>query len=330
MTKENSKNTKKEPLSVCLAILGKFTLPPGVQIIKIKDFEIDCLISYSFSSNITFQGMKLELETADCTIFNLEHKNHTQNDLKRVINTEKILEKSLMAVSELALWSKAKDSAQKITPYIRQVGRADVKYFFTTTMDRELILWKNELYWQNIAGMQLLSGFLGNMVVTNGPSTSPLPSSTRRILGSLDLINLGFYSESFITSFALLDDLLQETIKAGLKKKKMSKDEQEALIRGIKENRLAIFLSSVLKLCGWVSLEEENKELFAQLKKVNTIRNNIMHGSALLSREDALKSIGTILDVILFLKSNPFDYIIEDFPPLNIIQPKFYKIPKSK
>ncbi len=319
-------NKEKPPVVAYLAILGRFTLLPGIQQIKIGEFGIDCLIRYSFAEHIIDEKKNIKVPTEDCTIFSIEHKNYKREDLNKSQKVDEVLEKSLIAISELSLWSKSKEQVGKISSYIRQVGRSDVKYFFVEISDDSLIEWKNGSYWQSLKGFQILSGFLSNMVVTNGPSQNPTPSATRRILSCLDLINLGFYSDAFITAFALLDDLTQEVLKAGFEKKKLSLKEQKNILRGITEDRLANFLTSILKLCDWVSLEKENEKLFKKLKKINTKRNDIMHGSVRLTRNTAIEYIDIILEILSFLRQNPFDYTIEEFPTLKLIEPEYLKL----
>jgi hypothetical protein len=148
-------------------------------------------------------------------------------------------------------------------------------------------------------------------------------------MSSLDLINLGFYTESFINLFSLVDDLTQETIKAGLTSRGLAIKEQTQLLRAIKEERLKLYLCNLSKLCGWNSLEEENDALFQRVLKVNTLRNNIMHGSRRLQRSETIEASNSLLSLIDWLRTNPFGFLIPDFPLLKVAEANFLILPSK-
>jgi hypothetical protein len=142
--------------------------------------------------------------------------------------------------------------------------------------------------------------------MANNQAMHPLPAVVRRVMASLDLINPGFYSESFINLFSLVDDLSQEVVKAGLSVRGLAEAEQKGLLRAIKEERLGIDLNTLTKLCGWVSLAEADKLLSADVAKVNSVRNRIMHASHRLNREEAVGAGNVLLRLLVWLRSNPF------------------------
>lgn len=314
-----------------LAILGKFTLPPGIQEVKIEELDIDCLVSYSYSSNIIDEKRDIKVETEDCTIFKIIHLKYPNKSVidSKLLNN--ILEKSLLAISEVIIFYKTKDVVTgKSSTHSRQVGRLDVKYFFIDGEEGCKAAWKNPAFWLDLSGFSVLGGFLGNIIVKNGPASNPIPQVIRRIMGSIDLLNLGFYTEAFITSFSLLDDLVQDTVKAGLNIKGLDQDSQKEMLRAIKEERLKHYLTNLLKLCDWISLEEDNTKLFKDLKKINTLRNNIMHGNKRINRQETIDSIEIILSIIDWLRHNPFDFVIEEFPNLSIVNPEFIIFENNK
>ncbi|CAD7767073.1 MAG: hypothetical protein DNFNHJIP_00482 [Candidatus Argoarchaeum ethanivorans] len=63
-----------------------------------------------------------------------------------------------------------------------------------------------------------------------------------------------------------------------------------------------------------------------QMQKINKKRNDIMHGSIRLTRNTAIESIDIILEILSFLRQNPFGYVIEEFPILKLIEPEYSKI----
>ncbi|MGH8010785.1 MAG: hypothetical protein ACREQ3_27675, partial [Candidatus Binatia bacterium] len=140
-------------------------------------------------------------------------------------------------------------------------------------------------------------------------------------------LNLGFHTEAFITIFALVDDLAQEVIKAGMSKKRLGEVEQKDALRAIKEERLKHFLTTLTKLCDWKSLQEENPDHFRDLMKANRLRNDIMHGSTKLNRKQATNHGQVLLDTIAWLSTNPFGYAIPRIPPLRLAQVGFQPVP---
>jgi hypothetical protein len=243
---------------------------------------------------------------------------------------QELLEQALQAISEVTIWNKAMDMVGKVTAFTRQVGRLDVKFFCVEGSDNRLIAWRNPLFWSDRQAAALMAGFLGNMVVTNGPAAQPVPDVVRRVMSSLDLINLGFFTESFINLFALVDDLTQEVIKAGMSGKGLSSEDQKTLLRAIREERLKLYLTQLSKLCDWTSLEDEMPELFKRLIKANELRNRIMHGSTRLIRQQTLESANTLIETVDWLRKNPFDYIIPQFPLLKVAEAEFMLIEPTK
>jgi hypothetical protein len=146
-------------------------------------------------------------------------------------------------------------------------------------------------------------------------------------MASLDLVNLGFYTEAFVSAFALLDDLTQEVVKAGMAQKGLEAKDQKELLRAIREERLKHYMTSLMRLCGWEGLDEAKPALFRKLQKANTLRNSIMHGDVWLSRLETITSINTLLETIDWLRSNSFSFVIPPFPLLNLAEAEFSELP---
>jgi hypothetical protein len=96
------------------------------------------------------------------------------------------------------------------------------------------------------------------------------------------------------------------------------------MLRAIKEERLKHFLGNLTKLCDWRSLSEDNQQLYDRLLKANTLRNGIMHGSVRLYRTETIDASNTLLEVIDWLRGNPFGYSIPKFPLLTLAEGEFF------
>lgn len=302
---------------------------PGIQPVEVVAPPGQCLVAHGYPKDIVDDRRDLRVDVSDCTVYTVTHVDFGHADVTQRSVAEMLLEQALQAISEVTIWNKTLEEVGKISAFTRQVGRVDLKFFFIETPD-QLIAWKNPLFWaeRSLAGM--MAGVLGNMIVENGPAASPVPAVTRRVMAALDLINLGFYTESFVSAFSLADDLSQEVIKAGMSKKGLDLNAQKQLLRAIKEERLKIYLTNLAKLCDWKSLEEAEPALFDRLAKANTLRNNIMHGSARLTRTEALQSVNTLLDTIGWLRKNPFGFAIAPFPILHVAEGDFLQLEHRK
>lgn len=306
---------------VChVAILGKFTLPPGIyKVLGNGEFWV----SYKITDRIIDEARKIDFDISDCTVFAVEHINKTIEVYTNNSEVNDILDDSLEAVNKHIIWSKTHDVVGKLSTQFSKIGRADVKFFFIDGPKGSRVVWQNPMFWTDKSGFSLISGFLSNMRVLNGPAENPTPPLVERIMNSLDLVNLGFFTEAFITTFSLLDDLTQNVLKVGLSKKGLSAKQQMEVLRSIESERLKIYLTYILKLCDWDSLEDSNLELYKELLKTNELRNKIMHGGALVGRKECVEAMDIMIQVVDWLRQNPFGYTIEQFPLLQLIEPSY-------
>ena len=169
---------------------------------------------------------------------------------------------------------------------------------------------------------------MGNLVMSNGPTASPLLPVVRRAMSTLDLMNLGFYTEAFVSLFAVTDDITQSVVKAGLTQKGVSEKEQNELLRSIKERRLEMYLGSLLKLAGWTGLNDADPDLFKALLRVNATRNSVMHRASDVRRQEAIESCNVLFRVLGWLDTNPFGVRTGRFPKIDLARFTF-GIPKS-
>jgi len=310
-----------------VAVIGRMQLMPGILPVRLDNPPVECLVAHAFPDHMEDPKRGIKVDTTDCTVFTVTHRERGELDLALRTNVLLVFEQSIAAISEVSIWAKAGDVVGKMSSFIRQIGTTDVKAFFAQGQGDQMVGWVSPAFTFDRKAAAMMAGFLSNMIVSNGPSANPIPSITRRVMSSLDLVNLGFYTESFVNMFSLVDDLTQEVIKAGMTARGLKEEEQRGLLRAIKEERLKVYLCNLSKLCGWQSLEEANSDLFERVLKVNTTRNNIMHGSRRLLAKEAVPAIDVLLSLIDWLRANPFGFKIPTFPLLRIAEPEFSLVP---
>ena len=309
-----------------LAVLGRLAMLPSIKPVRVNGY--DMLVQHTYTPKVEDVQHGFEIDVADCTFFTVHHKDRWKAlDLEKASTALDVLDDSLAAVSEVLLWERANERIGKSSPFQRRVGRVDAKFFSIDGRDATIVAWRNPLYFTDLAGMTAMSSFLGNVVMTNGPAASPLPPDAKRLMSSIDLVNLGFFTEALITVFSLLDDLTQRVVSGGLAAKGFSDKDRRHMMLAIKEERLDHFLNGLTKLCDWVALKDVDAELDKKLRVVNTLRNRVMHGDRELARDEALTAMATLIDVIVHLQSNPFGVPVTDIPPLRPANPELVRLP---
>ena len=132
--------------------------------------------------------------------------------------------------------------------------------------------------------------------------TESLPLA-RRYVRCFELLEHGFYSEAFIVAFSVLDDLVQQVLHEALLQKGLaSKTERDELLRGIKENRLKLYLGPVLKLACGRDISSMWPASSAALEWLNSTRNRIAHAAEAVDYAAAAKGIYACLRVVVALK----------------------------
>jgi hypothetical protein len=304
------------------AILGVRTFMPGVPVVDTPSRSGKCLVAATYPPTLSPPLDGASVDVTDCTVFTVAHSGRHVADLD-AHSAEEILAEALYAINEVMIWTKSADQARTTTPYYRQVGLLDVKAFVVPVLEGRLILWVNPLFYVQASipreHLGRLSVGFSNLVVRN----EPVHPIVRRFMSSLDLVNLGFYTEAFITLFSLVDDLTQQVMKAGLAKKGLSAVAQKEFLLSIKEQRLHVYLTYIAAVCDWKPLEVENESLYKRLLKCNSLRNSIVHGSERLTRTKVLSAADTLRQTVQWLRTNPFGYQIPAFPEQSPVRPGF-------
>lgn len=122
-----------------------------------------------------------------------------------------------------------------------------------------------------------------------------VPFEWRSLTRSKDLLHLGFFNESLIVAFNLLDYCVQKTIKSLMIN--IDNEEKEQLLRQIKEQRLKTYLGPLFKSLTGISFFSEDFS-DKQLDKLNTKRNKIVHSGQNCSYEEVCESLKIITQTI--------------------------------
>lgn len=153
-----------------------------------------------------------------------------------------------------------------------------------------------------------------------GTATVPL---TRRYVRCFELIEHGFYAEAFVVAFSLLDDYVQQTLHELLAAKGLAdKAERNDLLRGIKENRLRLYLGPLLKLACGKDIATMWPQAISALEWLNSTRNRIAHSAAVVDYSTARHGVFACLKLLVVLRehgvANP-DITVEIFREAKIM-----------
>ena len=130
-------------------------------------------------------------------------------------------------------------------------------------------------------------------------------ATARRFVRSFELFEHGYFTETLVIAFAILDDSVQVAIRTLLGKHGVSSaGEQEALLRGIKERRLALFLGPLLTLLTGRSLADLWPDADDALRWLNKERNQAMHSGYQATRRTAALALFASMKVLVVLWRN--------------------------
>jgi hypothetical protein len=133
-----------------------------------------------------------------------------------------------------------------------------------------------------------------------GTGTVPI---ARRYVRCYELLEHGFYSEAFIVGFSTFDDFVQQTLHELLEAKGLAaKSERDELLRGIKENRLKLYLGPLLKLALGSDLATLWPHGSKALEWLNSTRNRIAHAAEVVDYAAAARGIYACLKLLVVLR----------------------------
>lgn len=190
------------------------------------------------------------------------------------------IHKALGAINELLQAYKLVRMGHIDSRGVRSVGVYDTLFFFPsidgTPTGSLNVGWRGNRFQSH--GASPHDPFGTTALAAPHIATETLPVA-RRYVRCYELLEHGFYSEAFIIAFSVMDDLVQEMLHSQLQTKGMgAKSDRDSLMRGIKENRLKLYLGPLLKITAGSTASDLWPQAEKALEWLNRIRNNIAHG----------------------------------------------------
>jgi hypothetical protein len=140
-------------------------------------------------------------------------------------------------------------------------------------------------------------------------TTRPL---SRRFVRCFELIDHGYYTETLIVAFSILDDVVQSSLHELFAKRGLTRPaEQKDITRAVKEERLRRYLGPFLKLLTGRSIDELWRDATIAIEWINSARNRAAHAGAQADRRTALLSIFACFKILLTLAEH--DVLSVDF-----------------
>lgn len=128
------------------------------------------------------------------------------------------------------------------------------------------------------------------------------PVIAKRIVRSFELIELGLFSESFLVSFSVLDDVTQMMLQELHHSVYNSTvQEQERYTSDIRNNRLERYLNSCLEELHGKKMQDLWEHFNTALTWFNRLRNQIAHNGALITHSEAKVGLYVALKIIITL-----------------------------
>lgn len=183
------------------------------------------------------------------------------------------------------------------TGVIRNVGEIDF-IFYSLIYDRQSVFSRGTSTFIFGLGVDFENMFGGKQIGEANIKTDNPAKEWAIITRAVDLLNHGYFLESFIVAFSLLDDVVQQFIITKLPN--LEKSEAKQLLRRIESQRLETYLGTLSRLAIGISILD-NKEDANNIKWINTKRNKVMHGGEEISLEEAQRGITIVFDTLAFL-----------------------------
>src|SRR5690606_4665684 len=159
--------------------MGRVQLMPGILPVRLELPNVECLVAHAFPNHMEDPKRGIKIDTSDCTVFTVTHRDRGDLDLFKIENVKLVFEQSLSAISEAAIWTKSGDVVGKMSSFIRQIGTTDVKAFFAQGASETLVGWRSPAFTFDRNAAAMMTGLLSNMIVSNGPAANPVPPITR-------------------------------------------------------------------------------------------------------------------------------------------------------
>jgi len=309
--------------TVIVGVVGHHPVMMGIHPINIDSNEI---LLRTFNTECIKKDNSFEISTSECTCFEIQIKTQEDLHLDDTHHLEKLFDNTLSYINHYILTYKVSDLTQKTTPFNRQIGRVDVKMILFCLNGEEKVAWLNPIFKINKFAQNMMSGLFPNMIVNNSFTLNSVNPITKRMLSSFDLLNLGFYTESFISAFSLLEDLIRELTTTILNNQNITSSQKKKFFEGFRSGFLKNSVTVMTKISGWESLSETDQQLYSDFCNLINTRNNILHNNIQIGRNKAIIYLGVVIRVIDWLRKNNYGYDIPNFPLLAPINIEYFKI----
>lgn len=272
--------------------------------IEVGEYKVaNSSVSVSYPHAINFGFKVIELPKNLSTLFVVSWDDPNDNDARRLRSNsfERHLPiyEALSTISELLLAFKLTRIGHSDGRGIRTVGIGDTLFFFSMIDDTPT------------GDLNLGLKHYDDNYDPHGTTNLAVPNISRdkypvvkRYVRCYELLEHGFYSEAFIVAFSVLDDLVQNSLHDLLEKKGLPKPDRDALLRGIKESRLKIFLGPLLKVVFGHDIATLWPSSIKALEWLNSTRNGIAHNGKTVDYATAAKGIYVCLKTLVVLKEN--------------------------
>jgi hypothetical protein len=292
--------------TVCVGIRGP---------IRAGEYRVrEKLVHVSYPASANLGGIKFDLPKSLSTVFVVcwedDSGTVTKQLLSKSFDTQIPLYEALDAISEILLAFKLVRVGHLDGRGLRTVGIGDTLYFYSSIDGAQAGPLNTSI--KNYEGNNAWAS--GNFTVFDSQEATELATPhvgtntypiARRYVRCFELVEHGFYSEAFIVAFSVLDDFVQQTLHTLLQAKGLILEgERNELIRGIKENRLKLFLGPLLKLAFGRDIESLWAGSTKALKWLNETRNGIAHRAEKVDYATAIKGIYACLKVLVVLNES--------------------------
>jgi len=176
-----------------------------LQQVKAGSPEHACVVGHFYTRNFVTPDERMQFLVDDCALFKVEHIDRGDVDFSSTSDYELVLEESLDAInSVLTWWRTQREEIQNTNSFVRQIGIADIKYFFIASPDDKLLI-VGENASRQTGKLSYAEASLGmptaNMIMTNGSWANPVSPLVRRAMSSQSLVGIGFYTEAWLLFF---------------------------------------------------------------------------------------------------------------------------------
>jgi hypothetical protein len=283
-------------------------------------------VTVSYPNAVDINFAKFDLPKSLSTLFVVSWKDNSNKTITNRLQSNSFerhlpLYEALEAISELLLAYKLVRIGHSDGMGIRTIGIGDTLFHFpaingipTGDLNIGLKNYADNNAWQSDLTSNDPNGTTNLAIPHIATSTYPV---ARRYVRCYELLEHGFYSEAFIVAFSVFDDLIQQSLHKILEQKGLhSKEERDQLLRGIKENRLKIYLGPLLKIAIGTSISTLWPDSKDALEWLNAIRNRIAHSGEKVDYATAAKGIYACIKTLVVLKENGIidtDFSVELF-----------------